>query len=72
MTVEFTCLSCTRTFAIPVADLPRMDYLSCIGCGKPVPVDLIHSLQHVCKSFSFDTDGQKNESLWHIRFKEKD
>ncbi|MDF2633433.1 MAG: hypothetical protein K0R78_307 [Pelosinus sp.] len=72
MTIEFTCLSCTRTFAVSLTDLPKTDYLSCIGCGKPVPIDLINSLQHVCTSFSLDAEGQKNTSPWHIRFIEKD
>lgn len=71
MTIEFTCLSCTRTFAIPLADLPKTDYLACICCGKPVPIDLINSLQHVCKSFSLNAENQKNDSFWHIRFIEK-
>ena len=71
MEVEFTCLSCTRTFSVPVSDLSRMDYLSCICCNKPVPIDLINSLQRVCESISSPTD-QKNESVWHIRFIEKD
>ncbi|AIF52352.1 hypothetical protein UFO1_2809 [Pelosinus sp. UFO1] len=72
MTIEFTCLSCTRTFAIPLTDIPKTDYLSCICCGKPVPVDLIHSLQRVCGSFSLNSENQKNDSHWYIRFMQKD
>lgn len=71
MEIEFTCLSCTRTFAVPAAELLRMDYLSCICCEKPVPIDLINSLQRVCKSISPPADNQKNETFWHIRFNAK-
>lgn len=71
MTIEFTCLSCTRTFAVPVSDLLKTDYLSCICCGKPIPIDLLHSLQNVCRNFSLQKENLKSESLWHIRFIEK-
>jgi len=47
MAIEFTCLSCTRTFSIPVADLLREDYLACIGCGRPVPAELLNALKRV-------------------------
>lgn len=70
MVIEFTCLSCTRTFSVPVADLLRADYLSCIGCGRPVPVDLLNALKRVGQSLFFDQENRDNESLWHIRIKD--
>jgi hypothetical protein len=69
MVIEFTCLSCTRTFSVPIDDLPRMDYLACIGCGRPVPVDLLNAVKLVGESLSASADRRKNESLWCVRFK---
>jgi hypothetical protein len=70
MAIEFTCLSCTRTFSVKVGDLIRADYLSCIGCGRPVPIDLLNALKRVGQSLSLDTDDQNNDSLWHVRIKD--
>jgi hypothetical protein len=72
MEVEFTCLSCTRTFSVPLADIPRTDYLSCICCGKPVQADLLDALKRICDSLSLDADSRQNDSLWHIRFRTKE
>lgn len=69
MMIEFTCLSCARTFNVLVKDLPKTDYLSCVGCGRPVPVDLLNALIKVGESLSLNSENQKNESLWHIRLK---
>lgn len=69
MSIEFTCLSCERTFSIPVKDLLRVDYLSCVGCERPVPVDLLNALKQVGAHLSPQSDNGKNENLWHIRLK---
>lgn len=65
MLIEFTCLSCTRTFAVQADELARLDYLACIGCQKPVPVDLLDAVKRVC--LCFNTGEQKNSSQWLIR-----
>lgn len=71
MLVEFTCLSCNRTFSVPLMELVKLDYLSCICCAKPVPVELLNSLKRVCGSI-VGNDDQQNEFSWYIRFRQNE